>query len=174
MLNLERKYYALRDSGATEAPNRIQKMLDSLSETEKYRAFLRLTSVCRGFLGRLRFKKLRLFKLAAQTGVLVAMKNTIQGEIYCCYFSCVFLLISLCMICVCFHLSGFNLVKVKASSVCNVCRFHSDFYFYLHLIRLRRVWLVRGTQRKHFLLCAQKCEFQIIISLFSVVVIMLT
>jgi hypothetical protein len=42
--------------------------------------FVKLTSAARGFLSRRRVNRLKLFKLADETGVLVAMSNTVQGE----------------------------------------------------------------------------------------------
>eukprot|EP00981_Chlorochromonas_danica_P010651 scaffold3296_cov159-Ochromonas_danica.AAC.18 len=41
---------------------------------------IRLTSIIRGFLARKRVKRLKLTRLADDTGVLVAMENTLQGE----------------------------------------------------------------------------------------------
>ncbi len=42
--------------------------------------FVALTAIVRGYLGRQKFKRTKVFRLANETGVLVAMKNTTQGE----------------------------------------------------------------------------------------------
>jgi hypothetical protein len=47
---------------------------------EEDKAFVKLTSAARGYLGRQRVKRIQNFKKADETGVLVALKNTKQGE----------------------------------------------------------------------------------------------
>ena len=42
--------------------------------------FVKLTSLARGYLGRKKVDRLKLFKIADETGILVAMSNTVQGE----------------------------------------------------------------------------------------------
>jgi uncharacterized protein YoxC len=54
--------------------------IQSLGETKLKTAFLKLTCVIRGFLGRQRVKRIKQMRLADQTGILVAMKDTNQGE----------------------------------------------------------------------------------------------
>jgi hypothetical protein len=43
-------------------------------------AIVKLTSVVRGFLGRIRFKRIKTEKLALEVGILSAMPNTVQGR----------------------------------------------------------------------------------------------
>jgi hypothetical protein len=43
-------------------------------------SLIKLTSVVRGFLGRVRFKRFKTQKLALEVGILSAMPNTIQGK----------------------------------------------------------------------------------------------
>ncbi len=57
----------------------LQTKIGSIDQSLSKR-FVNLTSVARGFLGRRRVNRLKLFKLADETGVLVAMSNTVQGE----------------------------------------------------------------------------------------------
>ncbi len=62
-----------------------QKMSDLLQQTDVYekvykKRFILLSSIIRGFLSRQRVKRIRQYRQAEETGVLLAMKNTIQGE----------------------------------------------------------------------------------------------
>ena len=57
----------------------LQTKIGSIDQSLSKR-FVNLTAAARGFLGRRRVNRLKLFKLADETGVLVAMSNTVQGE----------------------------------------------------------------------------------------------
>jgi uncharacterized protein YoxC len=63
----------------------MKSSIQSLSSSPEYEtklktAFLKLTCIIRGFLGRQRVKRIKQMRLADQTGILVAMKDTHQGE----------------------------------------------------------------------------------------------
>lgn len=62
-------------------PSIEQKLSDMVLDSKLTRAFVKLTSIARGYLGRIRFNRIKSVKLAEETGVLIALKNTIQGDI---------------------------------------------------------------------------------------------
>ena len=98
-------------------------------------AYIKLSSVVRGFNSRNRVKKMKLFRLAHETGVLVAMKNTVQGEsgwyvgpngtIF--YFvlkdvSVLVLMLLLSLICLCYRrVNGFTLLVLSMRMTFNLC-----------------------------------------------------
>jgi chromosome segregation ATPase len=59
----------------------MQEKFELLS-IENVVALVKLTSMVRGFLGRARVKRLKASQLALEVGILSALNNTVQGEIY--------------------------------------------------------------------------------------------
>jgi hypothetical protein len=63
----------------SSSPSKKLAAIESI-DADMANAMNKITSVARGFLARQRVQQLKLYRLAEETGVLVAMGNTVQGE----------------------------------------------------------------------------------------------